>query len=132
MSDDLKHGESAPSAKSSETPLFDDPASDRVEETAPEEAPESRLFRLVIFASAAFVVTILIMSVASFSDSPSPIPTFFNEHGLTVVAVEVGIILCVGLAAMIVDRRQTLAWHARLHRQQAERSLTETNPPKSP
>jgi hypothetical protein len=90
---------------------------------AQEEAPESKLFRLLIIASAAFILTVLIMSVASFSDSKSPIPTFFNAHGLKVVAVEVGVILCLGLAAMIVDRRQTLAWHARQHERQVARNI---------
>ena len=86
-----------------------------------EEAPESLLFRFVIFASAAFVITVLIMSVASFSDSTSPIPVFFNAHGLKVVCVEVALILCLGLSAMIVDRRQTLAWQERLHQKRVER-----------
>jgi preprotein translocase subunit SecG len=92
-------------------------------ESAAEEAPESKLFRFVIIASVAFLVTVLIMSVASFSDSKSPIPTFFNAHGLKLVAIEVGLILLLGLAAMIVDRRQTLAWQARQHQRQVDRSL---------
>ena len=75
----------------------------------PEDTPPNPLFRLVVVISAAFVLTVLMMIVTVFGSSESPVVRFFNDHGVMLIGIEVGLILLTGGAAMALDRRQTLA-----------------------
>ncbi|MBI1311317.1 hypothetical protein GC176_08415 [bacterium] len=83
-----------------------------VPETPTEEPrrnePEHPLFKLVIVSSAAFLVTVLSMVVAMLSPSESPLAKFINRNGVRMIAVEVVLIITVGILAMATDRRQTL------------------------
>lgn len=65
-------------------------------------------FSLVVIASGTFVVTVLAMVATLFSDPAAPVTQFFNEHGGTLIAVEVVAILLLGGLAMMIDRWQTL------------------------
>ncbi len=71
--------------------------------------PVSVWFRLTAVAAAAFVITILGMLAAVFTDSPdAPVARFLNRHGGTLIAVEAALTLIFGFWAMAFDRRQTL------------------------
>lgn len=76
---------------------------------APEENPPNPLFKLVVVVSAVFILTILLMIVTALGSNESPLVRFFNDHGLTLVGIEVGSLLFLIIAAMALDRRQTLA-----------------------
>jgi hypothetical protein len=74
---------------------------------SPENRPPNHLFKLVVVASAAFVLTILLMIVTAFASIENPLVRFFNEHGLTLISVEVLLILVCAFAAMWLDGKQT-------------------------
>ena len=65
-------------------------------------------FRLVIVASAIFIITIFALVAATFGGSESPASKFINAYAGTMFAVEVGVVLVLGLLALVVDRRQIL------------------------
>ncbi|MBS0202883.1 MAG: hypothetical protein JSS49_08300 [Planctomycetes bacterium] len=66
------------------------------------------LFNLTAMATMAFVVTILSSVALLLGDPDAPVNTWFNTHGTTVLLIEVGAIVVLGMAAMTADRRETL------------------------
>jgi len=78
-----------------------------IEETRKGE-PEQPLFKLVIVSSAAFLITVLSMTVAMLFPSESPASKFINRNGLQMIGVEVVLIIAFGILAMAVDRRRTM------------------------
>jgi hypothetical protein len=66
------------------------------------------LFRLVIVAGAAFVVTILALVAVPFGDPAAPVAQWLDRHGGKLVLGEVVLILVLGFLAMLADRRRTL------------------------
>jgi len=66
------------------------------------------LFHLTAIAATAFVITILAMVAMILGDPVAPINIWFNDHGLTLMLVEVAAIVVLGLAAMTADRRETI------------------------
>lgn len=70
--------------------------------------PINFFFRLVVFASALFVITIFALVATIFSDPDVPAVQFLNEYGGTLIAGEVVATLLIGFLAMAVDRRQIL------------------------
>ena len=79
------------------------------------------LFLLTAAATSGFIVTILAMVAMLLGDPNAPVNVWFNNHGATVMAVEVLAIGAFGLSAMAADRRETLR----------EQGKKQTNPPKS-
>lgn len=67
-----------------------------------------QLFRLTAIAASAFIITILAMVAMIVGDQDAPVNVWFNQHGTTVLIVEVLLIVVFGLAAMTADRRETL------------------------
>lgn len=65
---------------------------------------ESLLFRLVIVASAALLVTVLGMIAAAFAPPESSLTRFFDRNGLSLLGVEVLGILGFGILAMASDQ----------------------------
>ena len=72
------------------------------------------LFQLTAVVTMAFVVTILAMVSMTLGEPTAPVNLWFDKHGGTLMLVEVLGIVFFGLAAMTVDRRETL-------REQADR-----------
>ena len=70
--------------------------------------PEQPLFKLVIVSSAAFLITVLSMTVTMLFPSESPASKFINRNGLQMIGVEVVLIIVFGILAMAVDRRRTM------------------------
>jgi hypothetical protein len=65
-------------------------------------------FHLTALACAAFTFTVLLMVAAAFRGRPAALTRFFNDQGMLLLGVEVGVILALTIVAMAVDRRQTL------------------------
>lgn len=66
------------------------------------------LFRVVVVVSAAFLVTVLMMIAATFSNS-SPIAQWINRYGVQLIGVEVVLVVAFSVLAMKYDRKQSLA-----------------------
>ena len=84
------------------------PAAETPTEEARKDEPEQPLFKLVIVSSAAFLITVLSMTVSMMFPSESPASKFLNRNGLQMIGVEVVLIIVFGILAMAVDRRRTL------------------------
>ena len=65
------------------------------------------LFMLTAVATTTFVITILAMVAMLLGDPDAPINVWFNNHGATVMTVEVIAIAVFGFTAMIADSRET-------------------------
>ena len=66
------------------------------------------LFQLTALAATLFIITILSMIAMMMGDPVAPINLWFNDHGATVLFIEVTAIVVFGLASMNADRRETL------------------------
>lgn len=71
------------------------------------------LFQLTALATTVFVITILAMVAMMLGDPMAPVAVWFNSQGTVVLVVEVVAIVLLGLAAMTVDRRETLRAQSR-------------------
>ena len=78
------------------------------------------LFMLTAVATTTFVITILAMVAMLLGDPDAPINVWFNNHGATVMTVEVIAIAVFGFTAMIADSRET-----------AQTQQQQKSPPKS-
>lgn len=73
------------------------------------------LFRGVIVATVLFVVTLLAIIATLFGDpaaAKSPAEAFLNAYGWRLCGLEVAAIVVLGIAAMAVDRRQSVRYQA--------------------
>jgi membrane protein DedA with SNARE-associated domain len=68
----------------------------------------SFLFRAAAVLAAIFCITIFAMVAAMLGDEASPPVRFLNNHGGTLIAVEVAATLLVAVIAMGADRIKTL------------------------
>jgi hypothetical protein len=75
-------------------------------------APRNIFFPLTVVFSGLFVVTILALVAVLFGDPRAPIALLLDRCASWLLGVEVAGILTAGLAALVVDRRQTLAAQA--------------------
>lgn len=66
------------------------------------------LFFATAAATTLFVITILAMVAMLVGDPAAPANIWFNDHGATVLTIEVCAIGLLGLSAMIADRSETL------------------------
>jgi hypothetical protein len=66
--------------------------------------PPSIWFRLVSLVAAAFVLTVLVLIAAFFTDPNTPLNQWLNRYALIVLLVEVGLLLILGFFAMLHDR----------------------------
>ena len=65
------------------------------------------LFMLTAVATTTVVITILAMVAMLLGDPDAPVNVWFNNHGATVMTVEVLAIAVFGFSAMIADSRET-------------------------
>lgn len=68
----------------------------------------SLLFKLVIPATAVFVITILSLIAVVFSDPRAPVAKFLNQYGNTLLIIEFVVVIVLTFLAMTVDRIQIL------------------------
>lgn len=71
-------------------------------------APTSWLFKLIVPATAVFILTVMSLIAAVFSDQRAPVAKFLNEHGSKLLVVEFIAVMGLSFLAMAVDRIQTL------------------------
>lgn len=71
-------------------------------------SPASLLFRLIVPAAAAFVITILAMIAMLFGDERAPLARVINRYGNVVLVIEFVVVVALALAAMTADRLATL------------------------
>ncbi len=71
-------------------------------------SPASLLFRAIVPATAAFVITILALIATLFGDERAPLAQFINQYGNTLLVAEFISIVTLTLAAMTADRLATL------------------------
>ena len=82
---------------------------DAITDADPTNVKPNLLFRFVIFFSAAFLITILLLMATTFSASRSPVKQMLDLYGLYLIGIELVALLVCGFFAMALDRRQTLA-----------------------
>ncbi len=71
-------------------------------------APTSLLFKLIVPATAVFIVTVMSLIAAVFSDQRAPVAQFLNQHGSRLLIAEFVAVLGLSFLAMAVDRIQTI------------------------
>lgn len=71
-------------------------------------APASLLFRLIVPATAMFIVTVMSLIAVVFSDQRAPVAKFLNEYGTRLLVVEFVAVMVLSFLAMAVDRIRTL------------------------
>ncbi len=74
------------------------------------------LFMLTAVATTAFVITILAMVAMLLGDPDAPVNVWFNNHGATVMTVEVIAIALFGFSAMVADSREM---HQKQHKEKS-------------
>jgi len=82
--------------------------SDSTTQVRSAEGAPNPLFRLVIVATVAFLLTILLLLATTFSPSGSPSRQVLDRYGMKLIGIELAVILISGFLAMALDRRQTL------------------------
>ena len=65
-------------------------------------------FHLAVAAGVLFILTVLALTAMIFSGPRAPLARLLDDHGGTLIAVEVAAILAFSFFAMALDRRQTL------------------------
>ncbi len=71
-------------------------------------APASLLFRLIVPATAVFIITVMSLIAVVFSDQRAPVARFLNVHGTKLLVVEFVAVIGLSFLAMTVDRMRTL------------------------
>jgi hypothetical protein len=72
-------------------------------------ATRNVFFPLTVVFSSLFIVTILALVAVLFGDPRAPVALWLDRCASWLLGAEVAGILSAGLAALVVDRRQTLA-----------------------
>jgi hypothetical protein len=67
----------------------------------------SRWTDVLLSVCGLFVLTVLLIVATAFNPKAALMAQFFDRHGLTVLAVEVGAILIVAIIVLIVERRES-------------------------
>jgi hypothetical protein len=89
----------------------------------PPRTPRNLWTPLFAGVNGAFIITVLMMVITGLTGKPPRLAAFFDEHGLLLLGVEVGVILGVALVMMGAERRATIR---RL--EERERTLLEAAP----
>ncbi|MEJ7593865.1 MAG: hypothetical protein WKF77_20190 [Planctomycetaceae bacterium] len=87
-------------------------------------APVSLLFKLIIPATAIFIVTIMSLIAVVFSDQRAPLAKFLNQYGSKLLAIEFMALIGLSFLAMTVDRIRTLRELRNSSKENAEREVS--------
>lgn len=68
----------------------------------------SLFFRLAAVATTVFVITVMALIAAEFSDPQAPVAKFLKRSGGTIIVAEVAMMVVLSFVAMAVDRWRTL------------------------
>ena len=69
--------------------------------------PASLLFKLIVPATAVFIVTIMSLIAVVFSDQRAPLAKLLNEYGTKLLVVEFAAVMVLSFLAMTMDRIRT-------------------------
>ena len=84
-------------------------------------APASLLFKLIVPATAIFIVTVMSLIAAVFSDQRAPVAKLLNQHGTKLLIAEFVAVMGLSFLAMTVDRIQTLRQSRNSSKENADR-----------
>ena len=70
----------------------------------PPRRPPPVLFQIVGVAAFLFILTVLIMVAALFSDPDSPLNEWFNQYGVWLLLGEVAVMFVLGIVGMFRDQ----------------------------
>lgn len=65
------------------------------------------LFHCAAAATAAFIITVLAMVATLFGDPAAPINAWLDQYGARILLCEIAAITILGIAAMVVDQRNS-------------------------
>lgn len=68
----------------------------------------SLFFRLAAVSTTVFVITVMALIAAEFSDPQAPVVKFLRRFGGTIIVAEVAMMVLLSFVAMAVDRWRTL------------------------
>ncbi len=88
-------------------------------------APASLLFKLIIPATAIFIVTIMSLIAVVFSDPRAPMAKFLNQYGTKLLVIEFMAVMGLSFLAMAVDRIRTLRELRNSSKENPEREVGE-------
>ncbi|MDA1232801.1 MAG: hypothetical protein O2856_18690 [Planctomycetota bacterium] len=88
-------------------------------------APASLLFRLIVPATAVFIVTVMSLIAVVYSDQRAPVARFLNAYGTTLLVVEFVAVMGLSLVAMTVDRIRTLRELRNSSKENTEREVSQ-------
>ena len=88
-------------------------------------APASWLFKLIIPATAIFIVTIMSLIAVVFSDPRAPMAKFLNQYGTKLLVIEFMAVMGLSFLAMAVDRIRTLRELRNSSKENPEREVGE-------
>lgn len=85
----------------------------------------SLLFRLIVPATAIFIVTVMSLIAVVFSDQNAPVAKFLNEYGSILLVVEFVAVMGLSFLAMTIDRIRTLRELRDSSKEKTEREVSE-------
>ena len=88
-------------------------------------SPASLLFRLIVPATAIFIITVMSLIAVVFSDQRAPVAKFLNEYGTRLLVVELGAVIGLSFLAMTIDRIRTLRELRNSSKEKTEREVRE-------
>jgi len=88
-------------------------------------SPASLLFRLIVPATAIFIVTVMSLIAVVFSDQRAPVAKFLNEYGTRLLVVEFVAVMGLSFLAMTIDRIRTLRELRNSSKEKTEREVSE-------
>ncbi|MCX7388214.1 MAG: hypothetical protein NTX48_16245 [Planctomycetales bacterium] len=87
--------------------------------------PVSLLFKLIVPATALFIVTIMSLIAVVFSDQRAPLAKFLNAYGTHLLLLEFVAVMGLSFLAMTLDRIRTLQDLRNSAKENAEREVGE-------
>jgi len=88
-------------------------------------ASASLLFKLIVPATAIFIITIMSLIAVVFSDQQAPVAKFLNKHGTKLLMVEFAAVVGLSFMAMTVDRIRTLRQIRNSSKENPERKVAD-------
>ena len=88
-------------------------------------SPASLLFRLIVPATAIFIITVMSLIAVVFSDQRAPVAKFLNEYGTRLLVVEFVAVMGLSFLAMTIDRIRTLRELRNSSKEKTEREVRE-------
>ena len=62
---------------------------------------------MLVASCAVFIFTVFLMVAAAFNRQAAALSRFFDQHGMLILGIEVGVILGLAVVVMAVERRET-------------------------